>query len=443
MQRHIACELPLGRTPSARDLSGDSIDDSHLQTAALNDRIGKIERLLVELKGALPMSARSADDTHRPNDNQTAIQSTMSNAGSGQSSASGPSSGPLLTRCSLPPVEVGQALLTDYLRDYNSKVPLLAPEAIVSHMRDCYSGAAKGVASSWVLTYFVFGIAHRLRALDPAARFDECSKTEQYLDNCLNSFSNVLLEEPSERIVQCLLGIAIMLQDSPKSHRVSSFVSVALRMAQELGYNEAGISESSNRVASYLFWIAFSMDANLSMCALKPSTQKYADVMVSLPPANDHDWWNLRPRNDDSNTNGSLGTNFFFLHCSLATVQIEALEEVFSNKADVQPAQYILALQTVIAKLGTWRSNSRVVSAEGLPSSELLHLAMLEAAYFRTIYQLRAAQQIGLIKYRYDLFSQAALRTQRHHQSSTLFEDARRLLVLLASPSLEILSLNR
>jgi hypothetical protein len=422
-----------------QDLSSNGTDGSQLQTAALNQRIAKVEELLVEMRSALPVSARSVDDRDRLGENRTNI----SNPGVDQSSASGPSSGLLLTRCSLPPTEVGQALLTEYLRDYNSRVPLLAPEAIVSHMRDCYSGAAKGVASSWVLTYFVFGVAHRLRALNPAVKFDETSKTEQYLDNCLNSFSKVLLEEPNERIVQCLLGIAIMLQDSPKSHRVSSFVSVALRMTQELGYNEAGILESNNKVASYLFWIAFSMDANLSMCALRPNTQKHADIMTSLPRADDHDWWCLHSKNDQRTTNCPPGINFFFLHCSLAMLQVQVLEEVFSPQADIQPAQYTVALQTAIGQLNHWRSDTHVSSAEGLESSELLHLVTLEASYFRTMYQLVAAQHIGKIKFRYDLFSHVALKVQRYHQRSTFYEDARRLLVLLASPPLEILSLNR
>jgi hypothetical protein len=120
-----------------------------LQTAALNQRIDKIEDLLVELKSALPLSARNANVQNRPIDQPMDSEPSNFDSPAGQSSRLGPMSD-LPKRCSLPPMEEGQALLTDYLRDFNSKVPLLAPEAIVSHMRDCYSGAAKGIASSWV-----------------------------------------------------------------------------------------------------------------------------------------------------------------------------------------------------------------------------------------------------------------------------------------------------
>ena len=82
-------------------------------------------------------------------------------------------------------------------------------------------------------------------------------------------------------------------------------------------------------------------------------------------------------------------------------------------------------------------------SAEGLQSQELLHLAMLEASYFHTMYQFMASQQIGVINFRYDLFSHVALKIQRYSQESTFVVDARRLLKLLSSPSIEILSMNR
>lgn len=442
IQRQVVCEPPTGRTRSMQGLGAEGIDQPQLQTAALNQRIGKIEELLAELKNALPLSARKANDESRQVDKPMDSGPPNSDSRAEQSSRSEPMSD-FPTRCSLPPTEEGQALLTDYLRDFNSKVPLLAPEAIVSHMRDCYSGAANGVASSWVLSYATFGIAHQLRALSPSIRSDETFKAEQYLDKCLNSFSNVLLEEPNERIVQCLLGIAIMLQNSPKSHRVSSFVSIALRMAQELGYNEAGLSESNKKLSNHLFWIAFTMEANLSMSTLRPNTQKHAEIMISLPPSDDHDWWNMRSTDDDMRMNGSSETNFFFLHCSLAMIQAQALEEVFSPKANMQPAEYAFALHTVTTQLAEWRRSIRMDSAEGLQSQELLHLAMLEASYFHTMYQFMASQQIGVINFRYDLFSHVALKIQRYSQESTFVVDARRLLKLLSSPSIEILSMNR
>jgi hypothetical protein len=453
IQKKIACELPAGSRRFAQAAEEDNneltasssrVQRSQLQTVALSERIDKVEELLAELKGALPVSARTAEDGERQVEgSMNATPSIDLSKGDGPSTASLPSnSNP--SRCSLPPVEDSQALLTEYLHDFNSRIPLLAPEAIVSHMRDCYSGAAKVAPSSWILTFLVFGIAHRLRALDPSTRLDSTSKAEQYLDRCLDNFSKVLLEEPSERIVQCLLGTAILLQGSEKSHRVASFVSIAMQMAQELGYNEACISENEsptqNRVKKLVFWIAFVMDADLSMCALKPITQKHTDIMIGLPSAHGSDWWNNGIRDGRST---SPGMKTFCLHASLAVIQAQALEEVFSPRANSQPARQAITVHAILTNLSNWRKDSNFASPEGLQSSDLLHLATLEASSFRTLYQLVAAQQVGHFAYRQDLFSHISLRAQRHARPSTFYDAATRLLSLLALLPAEIASVNR
>jgi hypothetical protein len=450
IQKKIACELPAGSRRFAQAAEEDNnaltasssrVQRSQLQTVALSERIDKVEELLAELKGALPVSARTAEDGERQAEESMNAAPSIDLPRVNDFSTASLSSKPNLGRCSLPPIEDSQALLTEYLRDFNSRVPLLAPEAIVSHMRDCYSGAAKVAPSSWILTFLVFGMAYRLRALVPSARLDSTSKAEQYLDRCLDNFSKVLLEEPNERIVQCLLGTAILLQGSDKSHRVASFVSIAMQMAQELGYNEACISEgdnsTQNRVEKLVFWIAFVMDADLSMCALKPITQKHRDIMIGLPSAHNYDWWS------DDGRGTAPGTNFFSLHTSLAIIQARALEEVFSPRANSQPAQQSIAVLAMMTKLSDWREHSRLDAPSDLQASDLLHLATLEASYFRTLYQLVAAQQIGRLTYRQDSFSHITLRAQWHNRPSTFYDAATRLLSLLALLPAEITSVNR
>lgn len=122
IQRQVVCEPPIGRTRSIQGLGTEGTDQPQLQTAALNQRIGKIEELLAELKNALPLSARKANDESRQVDKPVYSGPPNSDSRAEQSSRSNPMSD-FPTRCSLPPMEEGQALLTDYLRDFNSKVP--------------------------------------------------------------------------------------------------------------------------------------------------------------------------------------------------------------------------------------------------------------------------------------------------------------------------------
>jgi hypothetical protein len=451
-QKHIICELPAGQFAQFADMHNTASTKS-LQTTdgvqidALGRRIERVEGLLSGLNSALPASIQANDEDQQfygPMNDRSLMNTTTVNHLPTADTSGNPGGG---NHCFLPPVDEGHALLTEYLHGFNSKVPLLNPEAIYTHMRACYSGSAEGVASSWILTYLVFGIAHQLRALSSVATHNDTPKAEYYLDKCLDSFTRVLLEEPNEKLVQCLLGVAIMLQHSAKSHRVASFISIAMRMAQELGYNEAHISANHDptqgKVESYLFWICFFMDADLSMYALKPSTHKPTDITIRLPNAHDGDWW---PKYPESSFNAKIdpsGINIFFLHSSLAIIQSQALEQVFSVKANMQPTQQSIAVQSITAKLAAWRWNSGLNAVTGLQGSDLLHLAMLEASYFRTVYQLEASRQVGRFTYRQDMFSHIALRSQRHHQQSAVFEDAGRLLSLLASLPADIACLSR
>jgi hypothetical protein len=444
----MVCELPAGGTVPTKSLK--TSDRSEVQIDTLGRRIERVEVLLTGLKSALPASTTAHGEDQQsggPLRGASSVNDITANRISTVDTSGNPDGE---SHCFLPPVDEGHALLTEYLRDFNSKVPLLNPEAIWTHMRDCYSGVANGVASSWILTYLVFGIAHRLRALGPVATHNDTPKAEFYLDRCLDSFAKVLLEEPNEKLVQCLLGVAIMLQHSAKSHRVASFISVAMRMAQELGYNETHISgfqdPAQARVKTYLFWISFFMDADLSMYALKPSTHKHNDITIGLPNALDGDWWSRDPESPESyfdSTSGPSGINIFFLHSSLAIIQAKALEQVFSVSANFDPTQQSMAIQSMTAELAIWRWNSGLIAVTGLQGSDVMHLVMLEASYFRTLYQLEASQQIGCFTYRQDMFSHIALRSQRHSQQSGIFEDACRLLSLLASLPAEIACLSR
>jgi hypothetical protein len=78
------------------------------------------------------------------------------------------------------------------------------------------------------------------------------------------------------------------------------------------------------------------MDADLSMCAFKPNTQKSTDIVTGLPSTHDYDWWRLRSDGGFNGNEHSLGIDFF-LHSILAIMQAQALDGNFSAKANLQP----------------------------------------------------------------------------------------------------------
>jgi hypothetical protein len=322
------------------------------------------------------------------------------------------------------------------LHDFNSRIPLFHPEVIYGYVRDCYSGIADRTPLCWVLAYIALGIAHRLRAVSLFAVADNTTNADFYLNKCLAVLPDLLLQEPTLPLIQALLGVSTLLQTSDRSRKAPLFVSTAMRMTQDLAYNEAGqgrdegLSRDNQEV--YVFWIAFSMDTAMNLRAIRPNTQKLVDISAPLPNLSSSDSWaSIAP--DSYSVDGEV--NVFALHASLALIQAEALEELFSVKARQRSAILTAStFESIISKLNIWRRTNSLANAEApamlksMYRSDVVHSITLEASYFETLYQLHAANALGAFAHRLDVFSPAGLRSAARLISFDIYADAHRLL---------------
>ncbi|CAO2649246.1 Nn.00g066310.m01.CDS01 [Neocucurbitaria sp. VM-36] len=338
--------------------------------------------------------------------------------------------------CYLPPPAEGSALLNEYLHDFNSRIPLFDPETVYNYVRDCYSGKANQYPLTWVLAYIPLGIGHRLRAMSLFAATDDTTNAEFYLNKCLAVLPDLLLQEPNLQLVQAVLGVSILLQTSTRSQRAAPFVSTAMRMAQEMAYNEALQEQdeelSKDKVVFYVFWIAFIMDTAMNLRGNRPNTQKLVDINVPLPNPSMSE---LSASITSETFTMGREVNVFALHASLAIIQAEALEELFSIRARQRPAILTVAVfESVITKLGAWRMTNPLADSDApsIPSSiyqsDVVHSIILEASYFETLYQLHAGNVLGAFTRRLDVLSPDALRSAAGQISGNIFADAQRLL---------------
>ncbi|KAK5172272.1 uncharacterized protein LTR77_003910 [Saxophila tyrrhenica] len=344
-----------------------------------------------------------------------------------------------LPRCYLPATDEGVSLLTEFLHDFNSKIPLLSPMIIVNHVKDCYSGAADKLPESWVLTYITFGIAHRMRATSMFGSSEDSAMADFYMNKCLWKLADLLLGEPTLQLVQCLLGVAILLQTSDRSQRAASFASIAMRMVQDLAYNDESSAADEDRdqcrTKRYTFWIAFFLDTDLAFAKMRPSSQRLADIRTPLPNTHDQDWWGLASSSD---TGGDWSINVFSLHASLALIQAEMLEEVFSVKARQRTSsQTFSAYRAVVSKLAAWRRSNVLPSLDATElsqstyRSDMVHLVVLEAMYFRTLFHLHASHTLGNFTTSIDVLSTEALHSLSLTGLPACVEDAQRFLALV------------
>ncbi|PSN72057.1 hypothetical protein BS50DRAFT_569629 [Corynespora cassiicola Philippines] len=334
----------------------------------------------------------------------------------------------------LPPPALGTMLLKEFLVDFNTASPLYRPQVIANHFRICYLGLSDGSAVAWTSTYVVFGIAYRLRAMSATATPRDGELADYYLARTLATVSGLLLSPPSLGLVQCLLGVAYLIQTSSQSTPHARFVSTALRIAQSLAYNEeqSGIEglgqdpEQQQRV----FWMAFMKDTEESILSNAPNTHRRDDISAESPHDNPSD-----AAGAVTAAEGTWRVNIFSLRARLALIQAEAIEKVLSVKArKVEHGDVSQKVNGVLESLNTWRDHDLFkFSAEQLMQllyqADVVHVLGLEASYFATVFRLQASL---ILDPRTNPFSSDALAKLAAQSKHPSFKEAKRLLNILA-----------
>ncbi|KAF2007036.1 hypothetical protein P154DRAFT_421430 [Amniculicola lignicola CBS 123094] len=313
------------------------------------------------------------------------------------------SSQPLLTRARcdgyLPSPELGTSLLREFLVDFNTAIPLYRPSVVVEQLRLCFTGGSDGTRLAWATVYTVLGIAHRLRAMSAAATPEDNLQADYYLSRVLCAVPDLLLAEASLPLIQCLLGLAFLIQTSRNSAPHSLFITTALRMAQCLAYNDdlAQAPDADIEQQHRVFWIAFFGENDASIVSNAPTTHRRDDIAAIYPREDPHALVGAVVAAE-----GSWKVNMFTLRVCLAMHQAEAIEEVFSIQARKNnPQDNLVRAERVARHLARWRTHELFsFSTEQLEQmlyrSDLIHVVNLEASYFATTHRLQSFLASGL-----------------------------------------------
>lgn len=352
---------------------------------------------------------------------------------------------PTACEYSLPPPELGTSLLAEFLVDFNTVYPLYRPYAIAEHLRVCYAGGSDGTPLAWASVYVVLGIAHRSRAMSAVATPQDNAMADFYIARILPTVSGLLLAPPSLGLVQCLLGVAMLIRTSSYSTPHVLFVSTALRIAQSLAYNDdqhlasttASVSASEDSDADIeqqrrVFWLAFIQDTDESILSNLPTSHRREDITTSIPDENPEDSLGAVKAAE-----GNWTVNLFSLRARLALIQAWAIEQVFSIKARNKSVEELTAAtHSLLGRLREWHRHELFqLNVQELQQllyrSDFLHVLTVEASYFATEFRLHGFLALGMDP-RVNPFSADALTQLANQKEHNSFKDAQRLLSLLA-----------
>ncbi|KAJ9611156.1 hypothetical protein H2200_004339 [Cladophialophora chaetospira] len=337
-------------------------------------------------------------------------------------------------KCSLPPVQGGMFLLQEFLVDFNTAIPIFDPATITSLFQRSYDNMTMGLAIEWVAIKVVLALAHRLRSMSPLGVPQDAENAQIYLQESLDVVPQLLMMRPTLLLAQCFLGIACIISTSSRPYPAQVYVSLALRVIQDLHVNDPKRPSTTDAPDALqhqrVFWVAFFMDADMGLRAGRLPSLSPRLINVQLPSDED-------PVGEVIADGGDFKANIFRLHVELALLQAEFMEQVLlPRSARSSECPEDAELRSINSRLEEWRRNWLFeIDAQDLRStlhrSDLVHVVVLESTYFSTAYAFRA--HIAPVSHaEHNPFSADGLREGMSKQKAQmLYKDARRFIDLL------------
>lgn len=259
---------------------------------------------------------------------------------------------------------------------------------------------------------------------------------QYYLTRIYYALDSLLQAPPSLGLVQCLIGLAMLLSTTACSYNMSEghFITTALRVIQGISYEDDKASCSTPRrdiqQEHRVFWLAFIIDTNASILTNAPTTHRHEDVVVCNP--------DLRVDTFGAVTaaEGHWKVDIFGLRVQLALLQAEATDQTLSNKVrNMTLTDDGVATAIVLARLQQFHDHevfqlSASQLFQLLYRSDICHVVCLEASYFATVFRLHAFLAFERTS-RKNPFSLEGLHKVAELRQQKSHEAAKRLLSLL------------
>jgi hypothetical protein len=240
----------------------------------------------------------------------------------------------------------------------------------------------------WACLNVVLALTHQFRGKQTLDR-EEDHESWGYFQNALAVSNQLIMMQSTLSSVQALLAMSIVMQGTPNQGPVSLLSSSAIKLAQDMGLNrqfqEPGLSAAEIEQRKRVFWIAYTLDKDISLRTGQPPTQDEDNMDVEL----------LFENNNAPTRPGELNdTSFFNFRFRLAMIQGQIYKRLCSVKATKQSVtERVMAARELEAMLQTWRKSVPYyfMPEYGEPilqtptSDPILHPVTLQLAYFNSL----------------------------------------------------------
>ncbi|PNY23863.1 transcriptional regulatory protein [Tolypocladium capitatum] len=241
----------------------------------------------------------------------------------------------------LPTLQEVIPLVDHYFSVFNPIVPLFDHKSFMALLSNWYGHSPRRGNAAWAAIQVVLALS--LRTPTPDAVLDSVGpdrfhRANLYLKNAQSVVSDLVTREEDLLGIQVLLGIVLLFQNSSDPKPASVVIGTAMRLAHRLRLHSQDaaryFSPEENKQRSRVFWVAYTLDKDISLRIKAPSVQSDVDIDVPLPSLTVSDGVGLIWTRD-----GSSHVNFHRLRVDLGHIEGQVYDLLYSNRSSKVPKE--------------------------------------------------------------------------------------------------------
>ncbi|VUC36264.1 unnamed protein product [Clonostachys rosea] len=289
------------------------------------------------------------------------------NGHSGLSNADGSVNDSMSPHLNLPPFDQVMPVIQMYLDHVNSVTPLFHPGTLLGLVNDFYEFPNRRDTVSWAAINIVLALTYRQVMVGGLAVDNGTDLALGHLNKAQSVISDVLLSETKLLHAQVLLGIATMLQISKSLQPAMVIMGAAMRLVRGLGLHTrastAHLDTETAKQHTYVFWIAYILDKDISMRMRSPSIHGDDEVDVDMPVAviDRHRVVDGKRKFGDgviATVNGNVAMDFLLTRIRLAIIEGGVYDYLYSVRSQARsPEERNIAISSLVDALQEWQSH--------------------------------------------------------------------------------------
>lgn len=182
----------------------------------------------------------------------------------------------------LPSIHEIMPMVEFYITTFNSGLPLFHGKTLLDMVNAWYCDPHSRDLVAWAAISVVLAISSDLEG-----SYNSTTATARYINNAQSVVTSIITGQLSLLNVQVLVGMTLFFIGRHDWQPAGILIASALRLARQLRLHTRRSSEHLDPVMAaqrtYVFWIAYILDKDISMRTKQPSIQTDWDINLEMP----------------------------------------------------------------------------------------------------------------------------------------------------------------